>query len=522
MSEAATTAAQPAKKPAPPAQIPFTFRLALGLLGILLAAMVAGLNNRVAGLALPDISGALGFGHDDASWLDTFYEAGELAAMPFSTWFAITFSLRRFHILMQLGVLVVALILPFVHDLTLLAGLRLVQGIFAGALIPMLMMSALRFLPTPIRLHGLALYAMTATLAPNVGVWLAAVCVDYMDDWRLVYWHIVPLLLISIACVGYGIPKLPLVLPRIRQANWLGMCFAIPGLMAIAVAFTQGVRLDWFNSNIICASMWVGVLLVGFFVYSEWIHPAPFMRIQLLGRRNLGLGFTVFFLMLVAMSSAVVMPVNILGSVQGFRMEQLAPLGLLVGVPQVFMGSIAALLLYRKWVDARKLFVIGLLLMAFACFLCTRITSEWQVQQFFWAQVLQLIGQPMAVVPLLFLGTSVVAPMEGPYVAGIINTLRAFGTVFAGGMIGEIMQQRHQFHYEVLLGGLGTWSAQPGTENAASFAGMASQQATILASADIYWLFMGLYLALIPCVLILNYIPAPLIPAPQKPSPQTA
>lgn len=58
-------------------------RSLIGLLGIFLAAMMAGINNRVGALALADVRGALGFGLDDASWLNTAYVAGELIAMPF-------------------------------------------------------------------------------------------------------------------------------------------------------------------------------------------------------------------------------------------------------------------------------------------------------------------------------------------------------------------------------------------------------------------------------------------------------
>ncbi len=47
-----------------------------GLVGILVAAMMAGLNNRVGALALADVRGALGFSLDGASWLTTVYTAG--------------------------------------------------------------------------------------------------------------------------------------------------------------------------------------------------------------------------------------------------------------------------------------------------------------------------------------------------------------------------------------------------------------------------------------------------------------
>ena len=73
---------------------PLTARAMIGLLGIFLAAMMAGLNSRSGSLGLADVRGALGFGLDEASWLNTLYSAGELLAMPFTTWFAITFSVR--------------------------------------------------------------------------------------------------------------------------------------------------------------------------------------------------------------------------------------------------------------------------------------------------------------------------------------------------------------------------------------------------------------------------------------------
>ncbi|MGU1969258.1 MFS transporter [Pseudomonas aeruginosa] len=496
-------------------------RLAVGLLGILLAAMVSGLNNRVAGLALADVQGALGFASDDASWLNTAYYAGELAAMPFATWFAITFSLRRAHSWALAIALLIAAVLPLVQNLQLLLGLRLLQGIFAGALIPMLMMSALRFLPPPIRLHGLALYAMTATLAPNVALWLAALCVDYLDDWRWVYWHVIPLGLLAMALVSWGIPKMPQALPRLKQGNWLGMALGMPGLALVVVGLDQGVRLDWLHSPLIVAALFGGIALTTLFLLSEWWHPAPFMKLQMLGRRNLGLGFTIFFCLLITMSSGVGLPANVLGHLHGFRMPELAAIGLTVGLPQLVLGSCVALLLYQRWVDARHLFALGLLCIAAACWIGAGITSEWMVAQLRWATLLQTMGQPLAVVSLLFLGTSVVAPMEGAYVSGIINTLRALGTVFGGAVIGQLMAVRGRFHSEMLLDQAARQLGRPEAFGTPldGLARIVAEQSSVLAAADIYRIFGVLALLLIPFVLGLQYIPAPTTTPAARPAP---
>lgn len=487
-------------------------RLATGMTGILLAAMVAGLNARVPNLALPDMRGALGIGQDEASWINTAYTAGELTIMPFATWFAVTFSLRRFHSWVLGCVLLLAALMPFVQTLEYLVPLRFVHGMFSGALIPLLMMAALRFLPTPIRLHGLALYALTATFAPNVALWIASIWLDRVEDWRWAYWHLLPIGTVAWGLVIWGIPQMPPALPRLQQGNWPGLVLGVPGLTLLAIGLDQGQRLDWFHSPLIVSSLAAGSVLTALYLLSEWFHPGPFIKLQLLGRRNLGLGFVIFFLLMVSMASGVALPSLNLSVQHGFRVEQQVPLGLIVGLPQLVMGSLVALLLYQKWVDARHLFAFGLLLIAIACGFGSRVDVDWMVQQFLVVQMLHAVGQPLAVVSLLFLCTSVVQPMEGPFVAGIVNTLRACGTLAGSVVVGWQMNERRSFHTEMLMDELGRRLVHDTTTNDASTLGvLLGHHASVLAVADLYRILGVLSLLLIPLVLQLQHIPAPLV-----------
>lgn len=482
----------------------------VALTGIFLAAMTAGLNNRVGALALADIRGALGQGLDDASWLGTVYTAGELVAMPFASWFAITLSLRRFHLGMVGLCALIALVLPFIHSLPLLLALRGLQGLAGGALIPVLMMAALKFLPPPVRLHGLALYAMTATFAPNVAIWLAGLWTDTLTDLRLVYWQAIPMLLLAGTLVGWGLPDAPSQAERFRRANWLGMALGSIGLTLITVALDQGVRLDWFESRLITGSLAVGLVFTGAYLVSEWRHPEPFINLRLLGRRNLGLGFAVFVGLLIVMLSGSSVPAAYLGRVWGYRALQSAPIGLIIGLPQLLLGPCVAALLYRKWVDARIVFALGLGLIALSCLFGSRLTSDWIWEQFILVQILQALGQPMAVVSLLFLATSVVKPPEGPYVSGTINALRVFGTLVGSAAVSQITVLRERFHADALLDspGLlhGSWTHLIGPDQVAS---ALHEQAFVLATSDVYLLLGLLALLMIPLVLRLQYIPAP-------------
>ncbi|MCD0502858.1 MFS transporter, partial [Bordetella petrii] len=480
-------------------------RLATGLVGIFIAAMVSGINNRVGALALADIRGAAGFALDDATWLTTAYTAGELVAMPLATWFAITVSLRRFHVMMLVAASTIACVLPMIHSMDLLVLMRGLQGLFSGALIPLLMAAALRFFPPSIRLVALALYSMTATFSPNVSAWLVGLWTDQLADMRMLYWQIIPVNLLAGLLVAWGIPRDPAHPQRYGQANWFGFCFGGVGLALLAIGLEQGNRLEWFASPLVCSSLAAGALLVAFYLYTEWHHPAPFIKPQLLGRRNLGLGFFIFFCLLTVFLSGSLLPMTHLGHAWGHRALQSAPIGLLVGLPQLVIAPAIALLLYRKWVDARVVMALGLGLVALACMLAARLTNQWMWPEFVLAQSLQAVGQPMAVIAMLFLATSVVAPEESPYIAGTVNLIRALGAPFGAALVARVIELRTRYHSEMLLDHAARAEVLPPPDLAARIAG----ESAVLSTADAFRLLALLATALIPLALSLNHIPSP-------------
>ncbi|MDC9525845.1 MFS transporter [Pseudoalteromonas sp. Angola-30] len=497
--------AAPVAKPAGPSK-----QALAGLLGIFIAAMMAGLNNRVGGLGLADVRGVMGASLDDASWLSSAYTVGELIAMPFASWFAITLSVRRFHISMVTICGVIAAILPFIHDLNLLIALRFVQGVSSGALIPILMMAALKFLPPNIRLHGLALYAMTATFAPNLAIWLSGQWADVLSDWRWIYWQVIPLCIIAGSLTAWGLPKEGVKYTRFKEGNWLGLVCGVSSLTLIAIALDQGVRLDWFNSSLISVCFFGGLILFGCYVLTEWHHKAPFMRPQLLGRRNLGIGSVLLTMLLVVLMSGSMLPSTHLANLHSYRALQLAPVGLLIALPQLVLGSVVALLLYKKWVDARIVMSIGLFLIALACFSGAQITPLWHRDQFITAQLLQAFGQPMAVVSILFLMTSVLDPSEGPFFSGTINTLRVFGSLIGGAVVGQLLTVRSHFHNEMLLDRASmVGNSLANTIPNDQLGGVIAQQSLVMSVGDAYLVLGVLALVLIPLALCMNFVPAP-------------
>ncbi|WP_206244544.1 MFS transporter [Novosphingobium terrae] len=504
----AAVALEAPPKPAPSPAPVWNLRIATGLGGVLLAAMMSGLNDRVGGLALADIAGARGLATDDAHLLSTIYEGAQLAAMPVASWLAGTFSLRRFHLAITGVFLLCAVLLPLAPDLGWMMGLRAVQGLAGGAMIPLLMSAALRFLPPAIKLQGLGFYSLTATFSPNLALWLAATWIDGLGDWRLAYWQVIPAALAVLWAIWWGLPQDPLRLERLREMDLPALLAGPSGLMLLAFALEEGERLDWFHSPLIAGSFTAGLALIALFLVSEWFHPAPFVKLQLMGRRNYGLGMPVFLAMLVVIIAAALLPAVQLGEAQGFRPQQIAPIGLIIALPQLALAPLVSWLLYRRWVDARQVMALGLLLIGLSCWIASGVTGDWMVRQFWLAQALQTLGQPLSVVAFLYLAVGVIGPAEAPYVSGLINTLKTLASVIGAVLVERLLLVSASAH----LRGFADRAGMLGDHAPGLFEQVHAQSAT-LAVADAYRAAALLALLLIPPTLCLTYVAPPAPPS---------
>lgn len=112
--------------------------------------------------------------------------------MSVSPWLAVTLTLRRFSLAVPWLAVLSSSLIPLTGNLTLLYILRIFQGLSGGFTVPLLMTTALRVLPPPIRLYGLAAYALTATFFPSLSTAFAGLWTDLVD-WRFVFWQSIPL-----------------------------------------------------------------------------------------------------------------------------------------------------------------------------------------------------------------------------------------------------------------------------------------------------------------------------------------
>lgn len=493
-------------QPGPP-QPTLSLRLAVGLIGMLLASLLAILNEQVTAQAMADIQGAFSIGHDDGTWLTALFEAANVATMVFAPWFGITFTLKRFTIGAVTAAMLFGLLCPFAPNLLTLDGLRVLQGMAGGCLPPMLIIVALRYLPPKVKLYGLAGYALTATFGPALGTPLAALWTEYVG-WQMVFWQIVPLGIACCAAIQWGLPADPLKLERFAAFNWTGFLTGFPAVAMLVIGLLQGDRLDWLDSAFIRVMFIGGGLMLVTFLVNEWFHPHPFFKLQLLARRNFAHGLTTLAGAVILLVGVAAIPGQFLASVHGYRPLQTAPLSLLVAMPLLITLPLTAALLNLRRVDHRWVMAIGLSLMIATCVLGSFITPEWIRDNFYWLQSIQIIAQPMVILAILMGVTTGLPPAEGPFASAMFNSLKTFSAAVATGLIQGLGTGRERLHSNMLVDQLGNHAlvASQSFDAAHGLGELAHrihEQAVVLTSADLYLVMAGVAVALLLLVPVL-------------------
>ena len=479
----------------------------IGLCGALIAALTVEFNDGVTSAALIDVRGGLGISHDPGTWLTSLFATGEVIGMSIATWWAATVSLRRFSLFAIALCCVSTLFIPFTSNLTLLYGLRLIQGVSAGFNIPLLLTIGLRVLTPSIRLYGLALYALTATFGPNISTTIAALWTDGVG-WQFVFWEDLPLCSLAAVLVWYGVEQDPPHYERLRLFDWRGFLLVVIGFGALTTMLEQGDRFDWFNSTTICVLALVCVVALPLLIINELHHELPLYKLSLLKRRNFTYSLLALIIFLLLGLSSSTIPLTFLQEVAGFRPSQSYPVTLVVAVaPFITLPAVAWLLNFES-VDARVVSFIGMVCILVACLGSTLLTSVVEGGGFLIWQGFQILGQPMIVLPLLMIATNTIRnPADGPFASTLVNTMRAVAEPLGVWLLQLITRWRGSLHYNRIVdqSGQGSFSAVQTHSKAAlaAFSQAVQAQSTVLTLADAYLVLAALTVCLMVLLLVL-------------------
>jgi DHA2 family multidrug resistance protein len=407
-----------------------------------MGAFISTLTTRLSTFGLADIRGALHAGFDEGAWITTAQTVGQMLICPAAAWLGAVYGPRRVLLQSSLIFAAASFLLPFSENLYSFLMLQFIAGLASGTFIPLTIGFVVQNLPRRLWAYGIAAYALNLEFSLHISASLEGWYSDYAS-WHWIFWQSVPLAIAMAICVWFGIPRQPVSRDCLRNADWFGMASVSIGLSMIYAALDQGNRLDWFNSGLVSGLMLGGTILLIAFVVHERTVKAPWLNLDVALSGNLPLLMVLIaFLRFTLLSTVNIIP-QFLSTVQGYRTLETGQVLMLIALPQLLIAPLAGFLLRR--IDARLLMLAGFTLVGSACWLVADyLTQDWTGAEFLRSQIMQAVGQSLAVSGVVFFSVLHLKPADALTLGTLIQTARLFGGELGSSFITTWVRVREQ------------------------------------------------------------------------------
>lgn len=424
-----------------------SLRTWLAMFGCMLGALMSVLDIQVTNASLPQIEGGIGTGEANGTWISTAYLIGEIIMIPLADYLSRVFGFRRLLLGSTVMFLVFSVSCAFATSIDQMIFMRGFQGFSAGAMIPLALTFVLSQLPRRQQPIGMAVFAMTATFGPAFGPTLGGYLTTHFD-WRYVFFiNLVPgALMLSLLYPTLKPEKMRLSL--LKEGDWWGIAFLIVGLASLQTMLDEGNRYNWFGSSYIVQLALVAGISLTIFVIIELVVEKPVVHLRLLGYYNFTLGTIANIIVGVTLYGSIYVLPTYLGEVQGYSSQQVGMVMAWAGIPQLFI--IPFLPLLQKYVDARLLIGIGLLIFASSCFMDIWLTADFGGEQLRQSNIVRAIGQAVVMAPLTLIALYGLPKELSGQASGLFNMMRNIGGAVGTAMLATIITKRTDYHANII------------------------------------------------------------------------
>jgi EmrB/QacA subfamily drug resistance transporter len=409
----------------------------LATIGVMLALLLAALDQTIVGTALPRIVAELN-GLDRYSWLITGYLVASTVVVPIAGKLGDLFGRKPFLIAGIIGFVAASALCGVSQDMTQLIVFRIVQGLFGG----MLFASAFTVLGdiyTPAeraRIQGLfgAVFGLSSIIGPVVGGFLT----DNLG-WRWVFYVNLPVGLLGVIVVA---AFLPFVRTKAswRDIDFIGSAALAAGLIPVLVALSVAKDQGWTSFQVLSLLGFGLAMLVAFFIIEGRVKE-PIVPFSLFKNRAFAVSMVVGFFAALGMFGMIIfVPLEL----QGVLGASVTNSGLLL--TPMMLGLIVASILSGQLIPRIKRYhylgTIGVALMMIGIYLLAQTTTS--TSQMSITIDIVLVGLGLGVTMPLYIN-AVQSALPQRYLGvgtSQIQFWRNVGGTVSSAVLGSILAQR--------------------------------------------------------------------------------
>jgi DHA2 family multidrug resistance protein len=241
--------------------------------------------------------------------------------------------------------------------------------------------------------------------------------------------------------------KQPMNLGLLKKGDWWGILTMAIGLAAFEIVLEDGNRKDWFGDPGIVKLAWTAAIFIPAFIIIELLQKEPLVDLRLFARRNFGLGSIVNVVLGIGLYGVVFILPLYLGQIHGYSATQIGMVIIWLGLPQLVVIPLIPKLM--RFVDARIVIGVGILLFGGSSFLDIHLDSNFAGPQFYIPLIIRALGQPLIMTPLSAVTTSGMAKgRESGAASALFNMMRNIGGSIGIAGLSTLLSVRERFHSE--------------------------------------------------------------------------
>jgi len=270
--------------------------------GLLFGLVLASIDQTIVSTAMPTIAQELG-GLHLYSWVFAVYMLASTTTMPIYGKLADLFGRRHMYLIGLTIFLAGSLLCGVATTMMELVLYRGVQGLGAGALMPLSMTIAADTFPPERRGKFMGLFGTVFAISSIFGPTLGGALVDYVH-WSWIFFINLPLGIAAMLFIRTGLTDNRTGKGR-GSIDWLGALTLTSAILSILLGLVLGDSTPQANNMAIIALFVVGALLLGAFVFVESRAQEPIIPLRLFRIQAISSGSIIGFFMSAAMFGAI-------------------------------------------------------------------------------------------------------------------------------------------------------------------------------------------------------------------------
>ncbi|MBB6450722.1 EmrB/QacA subfamily drug resistance transporter [Geomicrobium halophilum] len=400
---------------------------------LLTGAFMAILNQTLLTTALPHIMSDLGITADMGQWLNSAFMLVNGVMIPITAFLIEKFTTRKLFFtamgLFTLGTLLCALAPNFAF----LIGGRIIQAAGAGIMLPLMQTVLLLMFPIERRGFAMGMVGLVIAFAPAIGPTLSGWLVEQYH-WSILFWIIFPLALIDMIVSFWVLKNVSVI--RNPRLDLLSIILSTLGFGGLLYGFSSAGTYGWAAPHV-TLPMIIGVITLGLFVWRQLILPQPILEVRVFKYGVFTLATIIGMIIFMSMiGSQTILPIYM----QDMHDFTAFETGLMLLPGAVAMGLMSPITgrIFDRF-GARKLSIIGLLLVCVTTFMFTQLSTTTSLAYLAIVNAIRFFGMSLVMMPITTAAVNSLPNVLIPHGTAMNNTMRQVAGAIGTALLVTVM-----------------------------------------------------------------------------------